>query len=401
MIVCLLIPDWVTVVMGSEPIILISDRQRVQGASLIAVQAGVRYAMRVREAHALYPTARLVPIDEVVFSKQIDHLYSALEAFTHKIEVVGSFWQKKSIKRKETVHPSAAIFYMDIGKRSRPDALELAGEIHQTCQLHGNASAALGLGSGKFVAAVAARYVQPGQSRLIQRGREKSFLSSYPVSLLPLDKETGRRLNLLGIRSLGQLADLPAGAVLEQFGKPGKFLHELASGKDTRPVIPRTPKATEQVRIILDSSIEDRLQLESLLGGMGCEIEEKLKHKGYTTRSLTLELRLDDRSTAKAHRVLREPTQDGRLLGRTLLRLLAQLELAAGVIELRVTADELAPLQLRQLDLFTTSNPQDHNLTNLLDSLVTRFGPESLFQIVESQPDQWLSEYRFQWDEVA
>jgi protein ImuB len=218
---------------------------------------------------------------------------------------------------------------------------------------------------------------------------------------LPLDKETSRRLNLLGIRSLGQLADLPAGAVLNQFGKQGKFLHGLASGRDSRSVVARPAKPTECIREVLEGGVEDRLVLESLLQNIGCILEERLKARGHTAQRLTLELKLDDRTAFRVDRVLREVTQNGRLLGRTLLRLLAQLELSAGVIEVMVMADQLAPLQMRQLDLFSTLNPTEQSLTTLLDSLSLRFGGDSLFQVTEGRPDHWIPEGRFQWEEVA
>jgi nucleotidyltransferase/DNA polymerase involved in DNA repair len=400
MIVCILIPDWLSAIAGPDPVILIGGSERVQGASFSVAQAGVRVGMRLRQAHALFPTASLMPFDEKPFLKKIDQLYSLLADFTHKQEIVMGFWNKTASKRKEPIHPSAAIVYMDIGKHSRRDALDTASRIQAVCQTE-NLPVAIGLGSGKFVAAVAARYVEVGQIKLIGKGHEPSFLSQYPASLLPLDKEMSRKLNLLGIRSLGQLADLPAGAVLNQFGKQGKFLHGLAQGKDNRPVIERPPKQTECVTEVLEGGVEDRFVMETLLQNIGCILEERLKAKGNTTQHVTLELKLDDHTQLRFDRVLREVTHDGRLLGRTLLRLLSNLEFSAGIVEIAVIADQLAPLQMRQLDLFSMVNHKEHSLTTLLDNLSMRFGGDSLFQISEGKPDHWLPEGRFQWEEVA
>src|SRR6266481_5588462 len=89
----------------------------------------------------------------------------------------------------------------------------------------------LGYGLGKFVAWVAATRSKPDDAVIVPLGGEKAFLASQPISVLPLDADTHRRLRQLGIRTLGALAALPEEAVTAQFGAMGRRLWRLAAGR--------------------------------------------------------------------------------------------------------------------------------------------------------------------------
>src|ERR1051325_4968681 len=67
----------------------------------------------------------------------------------------------------------------------------------------------VGWGRGKFVSWVAATRARPGQAVIVRPGEEGKFLASQPLSVLPLDTDTHRRLRQLGVRTLGALAALP------------------------------------------------------------------------------------------------------------------------------------------------------------------------------------------------
>jgi hypothetical protein len=117
------------------------------------------------------------------------------------------------------------------------------------------------------------------------------------------------------------------------------------------------------------------------------------------TARLELVLHLDNGKTLKSRRILREPLQNGRLIGRQLVRLLAQLALPCGVESIEVIAHELALPIMRQLDLFEQATPTQR-LSDLLDSLSARFGSEHLYAITDLDPDHWLPERRYALEPV-
>jgi len=75
---------------------------------------------------------------------------------------------------------------------------------------------------------------------VIPPDRTAEFLARQPVSVLA-DQDLARLLNRLGLRTLGDLAALPAGDVAGRFGAAGETAHRLARGLGSRPLAVRPP----------------------------------------------------------------------------------------------------------------------------------------------------------------
>jgi protein ImuB len=111
--------------------------------------------------------------------------------------------------------------------------------------------AQVGIADGLFAARLAARTARP--VLVIPPGRTAEFLARQPVSVLAdhdlarqpvsvlADQDLVELLNRLGLRTLGDLAALPAGDVAGRFGASGETLHRLARGLGSRPLAVRPP----------------------------------------------------------------------------------------------------------------------------------------------------------------
>ncbi|MBO9626530.1 MAG: DNA polymerase Y family protein [Microbacterium sp.] len=96
----------------------------------------------------------------------------------------------------------------------------------------------IGVADGPFTAELAARGVEP--CTVVPQGGAAEFLSPLPVQVLR-DEHLAGLLVRLGVRTLGGFAALDAVEVRDRFGEHGQRLHALASGADSRPLIPRPP----------------------------------------------------------------------------------------------------------------------------------------------------------------
>ena len=80
---------------------------------------------------------------------------------------------------------------------------------------------------------------------VIPPGRTAEFLAGQPVSVLADQGAAGQALvtllTRLGLRTLGDLAALPAGDVASRFGAAGETMHLLARGLGSRPLAVRPP----------------------------------------------------------------------------------------------------------------------------------------------------------------
>jgi nucleotidyltransferase/DNA polymerase involved in DNA repair len=221
MIVCVVVPFFAAGVerllqpaLAAIPLVISEPAQapqRVYAVSDEAACEGIKPGMPLRQAQLLCPQAQIIPAQLSKYQRIYDDLLAVLAHFTHRIE-------------PDSGRP-AAISYLDLGQLAKTEPAALAQQIGRRIRDQVGLVPSLGLASCRFPAYVAALSTTPGKARLAPPGREAAFLAQRPLDLLPLDEETSRRCQLLGLRTLGQFAALPAGAVLNQFGSYGRWLH--------------------------------------------------------------------------------------------------------------------------------------------------------------------------------
>src|SRR5918992_1613739 len=101
----------------------------------------------------------------------------------------------------------------------------------------------IGAAGRRFTALAAASVARPGQILMVGETEEEAFLEPLPLSLLPLPDERYAELEGLGLRRLGELAQLPGGAVAERLGADGRQAWRLARGGRKAKVRGRRPAA--------------------------------------------------------------------------------------------------------------------------------------------------------------
>jgi DNA polymerase IV len=306
-------------------------------------------------------------------------LWPVLSTFSPNVELTGA--------------PPLAIGYLDLGHLPEPIGIvqALARAVREESRL----TPAMGVARSKFPAYVAAAVAQPNEALVIAPGREAKFLAPLPVELLPLAEEPAHRLHLLGIRTLGQLATLPISAVLNQFGAQGRFLHQLAQGRDDRRVLHRRPPSVESVVRQFDGPVIERATLEAVAATMAVELSTRLRAEGWASRQVRLTLHLENRTTQQKQLVMRHATANPEHLTRIFNELLAQARLQAGVIEMEIVLADLVPTVGQQLDLFASGVEQGSRLHEALKDLVARYGADCFYQIALSNAEAYLPERRF------
>src|SRR5262249_45446031 len=80
----------------------------------------------------------------------------------------------------------------------------------------------------RSTALAAAGGAGPGQILIVGDKEERGFLEPLPLSLLPLSADRYAELEGLGLRRIGELAQLPPAAVSERLGADGRRAWRLA-----------------------------------------------------------------------------------------------------------------------------------------------------------------------------
>lgn len=356
--------------------------ERVYAASPEAAEAGIKPGMAVRQAQVLCPHVRLVPNQPDHYQRCYTELLAALDQFSAAVE-------------PEPIGARAR-FYLDLGTLSLKRPVEVVKALGQAIREKSGLAPAVGLAKGKFPAYVAASSVKPNRASIVSPGQEALFLAPRAVMLLPLDKELAYRFHLLGLRTLGQLAALPAGAMLAQFGVQGRWLHQLARGIDDRPVKPRRLIITEQITRRFGDAIGNRLVLAAQCQRLAAELAQRLQVQQQAGRELRLTLHLENETTWSRVRLLRQATGQAKPLTESLILLLDQARISCGVVGITVSLGELSPLNGEQLELFIFGGEQERRLGEVLPQLVARYGEHRFYQALVTSPLATLPEARFQ-----
>jgi protein ImuB len=119
-------------------------------------------------------------------------------------------------------------------------------------------SCAAGIADDKFTALCAALVAGAGMS-IVSPGGSAAFLAPLPIGLLALAPGDADRFDLLGLRTLGQLAALPAGPLALRFGERARRYQQLARGDDDEPLQPRHAATLYEERFAFDGAV-DRLE---------------------------------------------------------------------------------------------------------------------------------------------
>jgi DNA polymerase-4 len=143
---------------------------------------------------------------------------------------------------------------------------------------------------------------------------------------LPVRKMNGvgpkaaARLEMLGIRTIGELARADPALLIKHFGRShGAWMHEAAHGRDERPVVTWSePKSVSRETTFEDDlhPVRDREQLSRIFASLCVKVADDLHRKGYVGKTIGLKLRYDNFKTVTRDRTLDAPTGDAGAIRR-------------------------------------------------------------------------------------
>jgi nucleotidyltransferase/DNA polymerase involved in DNA repair len=311
---------------GTEPLI---------GSVTAAAEArGVRPGMRLSEALATCPELELVEQDPASAEQAWEEILRRLEDAGFAVEP-----------------DSPGVVYFDSrGVERLYGGLEPA--LRRALTAVGTAwDARAGAAERRFAALAAASVARPGQALIVSDDRARSFLAPLPLELLPLERDRYEELEELGIRTIGQLAGLPGGAVAERLGPDGRRAWSLAGGEEPgdRKVAPRRPVAALHETLEFPDAIGNELTLRRGLAVLVDRLLARPERAGRPPRKLALWARLVGGASWRRTVTLREPTTDPVRLRAALAPKLA--ELPAPALKLRLEVSALAEHTGEQLEL--------------------------------------------------
>src|SRR3954447_12024329 len=359
-------PDWPVVAAGftAEAKVAVAHANRVMACSAAARADGVRRGLRRREAQGRCPELTIVEHDPAGAARAFEPVVAAVEDFAPGVEIL-----RPGVCAVGTRGPS----------RYFGGDEALSTKVAATVEDVTSAACAIGIADGVFAAQLAAR-----QATIVPRHGSPAFLAPFPVAALDCP-ELVNLLVRLGIRTMGDLAALPAQAVLARFGPEGARCHRLARGRDERPLAARTPPPDLVVATELDPPA-DRIDTAAFAArALATELHQRVAALGLSCTRIRIEA-----ETEHGESLSRLWRHDGSLAaGAMAERVRWQLDgwittrtTTAGLTLLRLAADEVAPDDGRQLGFWGGEAVADERAGRALARLQGMLGPDAVVTAV-------------------
>jgi nucleotidyltransferase/DNA polymerase involved in DNA repair len=385
-----------------------ANSRRLWQVSAAARHAGVKPGMTVSQAIGLCPALKLCEPDPVHYDEQCARLVAALVRVSPVVEPAALGMIYVGTDGLEGIYGGAEQIVAEIQMRSAECGVRNISEASfasLTSREHSafhipHSALRVGWGRGKFVAWVAASGAKPGGSVIVRPGEEAQFLASQPISVLPLDADTHRRLRQLGLRTLGHLAALPEEAVVAQFGRAGRRLWRLAAGRSTEPVIGRPAPEPIVAALTFVSPVAERGMLALALDHLVARALRDPRRSGWRVQVVRARAELEQGASWLAEATLKDPTADRKRVVAPLQLRLEHAPPAGAVERLAVEFTAFAPgtaeLQLFARDATAAARAgRRRALRTAVREIRLRLKRTLLYHVIEVQPWSRLPERRY------
>ncbi len=359
-----------------RPVIVggIGDRGVVSAASYEARRFGVHSAMPTAQARQLCPDGVFLRGSMSRYKAESRRIFEIFRRFTPAVEGLSLDEAFLDASGTERLHGAP----LELGRRLR-------AELREETEL----TVSVGIAPVKMVAKIASAAAKPDGLLEVPADGLRDFLEPLPVDRIwGVGPVARRRLEGLGIRSVGDLARADAGRLEASLGPWGPAVARLARGEDLREVEPYREPVSYSEENTFASDVADRTVLESTIVAHAEAVARRLRRDELAARTVMLKLKLGRRRSSgprgypllTRRMTLPEPSDDGAVIGAVASELLGRGGLPEPVRLLGVGVTNLVGRDSGQLPLFGPSGERRRRvqLNQALDEIHDRFGPRAV-----------------------
>lgn len=266
-------------------------------ANYIAKKCGVKTGMALWQAKQVCPEIIFVPprMDLYLrFSSMAREIYSE---YTDKIEPYGIDEGWLDVTESSSI---------------KGDGMKIAQEISDRIKYELGITVSIGISWNKIFAKLGSDYKKPDAITQFHRGNYKEIVWGLPVSdLLYVGRQTNKKLQKLGIHTIGQLAQTDEKLLDSHFGKIGLVLWAFANGYDSDPVCMEGYEAP--VKSIGNSTttprdLETDLDVWIILMALSESVSARLRKHGFKCNVVEISIRDNGLNSITRQKRISQPT---------------------------------------------------------------------------------------------
>jgi len=273
-------------------------------------------------------------------------------------------------------------------KRRFGGAAGIALEIKRSIKDELNLTASVGVGPNKLVAKMASEFNKPDGFTIISPADLPDVLAPLPVGdIVGVGRRMQRHFDAIGVKTIGDLAQIPVEYLTAKFGVVGAALHNAALGLDGSPVAQRQTETLVKSfghSHALGNGLSDRRELKRLLLGLTEGVARRMRKEGYYGRAVHLRLSLARMFSLSRSKTTAYYTQEAKDIFPVAAALLARESeiidrypptmIGVAVTRLINVKDGV------QLSIFDLIDHKNRDLTLAVDAVREKFGERAVFR---------------------
>ncbi|WP_157268889.1 DNA polymerase IV [Azohydromonas aeria] len=317
-----------------------AGRGVVTTATYPARAYGVHSGMGLMKAAQLAPDAILLPTDFDAYRRMSRRFKAAVAEIAPVIEDRGIDEIYIDLSDLPGVRDP-------VGHDPLGGVRALAQEIRNNVRAATRLTCSIGVTPNKLLSKIASDLDKPDGLTLLTLDDLPTRIWPLPVRRINgIGPKAGAKLEALGIRTIGELAQREAPWLVERFGRSyGQWLHDASHGIDDRPVVTHSEPVSLSRETTFERdlhAVRDRAQLSAIFTRLAQQVADDLARKGYRSRTIGIKLRFEDFQTVTRDLTLPSPTQDAAAIRRAAGLCLKRVDLARRLRLLGIRAGSLS-----------------------------------------------------------
>lgn len=342
------------------------NRGVVTSATYEARRFGVHSAMPMTRARRLCPQATVLPPQHDKYARVSAAVMDIFRDVTPAVESLAldeAFLDVSGAVRRlgRPAH---------IGAMIRAKVAEQEGI---TCSV--------GIAGTKFVAKLATTRCKPDGLLVVPQDGVLDFLHPLPIAALSgVGERTDEALTKLGLRTVGDLARVPADTLRRELGVVGSHLAALAWGRDPRPVVADEPDRSIGAEETFPRDVDDAAIVRRELLRLAEKTAARLRSSGQVGRTISIKVRFANFTTITRARTLHDSTDVAREIYTTACSLYDALRLDRARIRLvGVRVENLSDAASTPRQLMLGERPSSwREAEQAVDRVSQKFGSDAV-----------------------
>ena len=272
-----------------KPVVVGADPKEGKGRGVVSTcnyearKYGIKSGMPITKAWRLCPTAVFLPLNIPLYLQVSGRIMDVLSSHADKFESWG-----------------IDEAFLDVSSRARDfeEAKQLALQIKKEIYEKEGLTCSIGIGPNKLVAKTASDFQKPDGLTIVEEKDVKGFLERMDVDkLLWVGRKTARKLNAMGIKTIGDLARYDPSVLAEKFGVVGRQLYLYAQGIDESEVGVRGEVKSIGRNITFEKDTSDWDYVIRVLDRLCEEVHKEAKEYDFLFKTVTVTVRYENFET--------------------------------------------------------------------------------------------------------